>query len=415
MLKLTDLRCYEGIVELDLDKGPVCSAPYSNLYFDYSGKISTCCVNRTYPIGNWPNSTIKEAWFGEKRKKIMEALNNYNFKLGCSGCYDQIILKNNNAFATHFQSYPYGEYPLTFDFECCRMCNSECIMCTGSFSSAIRANREKMPPLKTPYDDRFVSELEEFIPNLQCVRFVGGEPFLSPLYYKIWNKIAELNKNLKIEVTSNCSICDDRVRNVLMLLPNFTINASLDSLNKNTYETIRRKLEFEKVIKNVNYFLEQKRLSSVSVCPMIQNIWELPDIVKFCENNNIDFRVNTVTGPLSAYTKGIHNSPHATQAKVWNGETYEDLPDNFYLTEREKVPEFTLATLSKTELSRIKKMLEKLEIDCVPNNRSKITGIKMQVISFIGHRIRNSRSYRIGRLITWLPRKIRDFFQWRNP
>src|SRR6185295_19977224 len=74
-------------------------------------------------------------------------------------------------------------YPKLMEFEISNVCNLECTMCTGFFSSSIRHNREHLPPIKTPYDDAFVRQLEPFVPHLKAARFLGGEPFLIRTYY----------------------------------------------------------------------------------------------------------------------------------------------------------------------------------------------------------------------------------------
>ena len=64
-------------------------------------------------------------------------------------------------------------------------------MCGGKWSSAIRKNREGLPPLKNHYDKDFVKQIREFLPFLREARFIGGEPFLINLYYDIWEAITE--------------------------------------------------------------------------------------------------------------------------------------------------------------------------------------------------------------------------------
>jgi MoaA/NifB/PqqE/SkfB family radical SAM enzyme len=67
-------------------------------------------------------------------------------------------------------------------------CNLECVMCIGELSSAIRKNRDKLPPIKSPYNEAFVEQLEEFIPHLKELRFNGGEPFLINSVFRIFEK-----------------------------------------------------------------------------------------------------------------------------------------------------------------------------------------------------------------------------------
>ncbi|MDR1998255.1 MAG: radical SAM protein [Candidatus Margulisbacteria bacterium] len=369
---------YHKLKKANLIRPTVCYAAATTLNFDTMGRITACCFNRGYILGSYPDTSIKAAWLGPERKKLLNALNKYDFRLGCGYCQEKILhnqyceisqepwdLVNNNG------------WPSKMEFEFSPVCNLECIMCGGKWSSAIRKNREKLPPLNPPLDDAFLEQLEEFIPHLKYAAFLGGEPFLAPAYYKIWQKIAKLNKNLSVHITSNCSIYNKKVQEVLDLLPNLRITASLDSLQKATYESIRRGACFETVLAHVNIFIKKHRLSSLSVCPLIQNIYEIPDLVRFCEVHKIDLYFNHVTGALSGNIKYIHAG--GSQTTTWNGISGEPLPPEA-LAEAARhapLPEFRLSTLSDAELAKIKLLLDKTAADCTRDDlKEKIRGLK---------------------------------------
>ncbi|MGM0650856.1 MAG: radical SAM protein, partial [Bacteroidota bacterium] len=77
----------------------------------------------------------------------------------------------------------------------------------------------------------------------------------------------------------------------LMEAGNFFLNVSIDSMNKTTYEQIRKGASFEQVMKNLNYFMDYSKrkntILSMPVCPLTLNYKELPDIVKFCNSHGI--------------------------------------------------------------------------------------------------------------------------------
>ena len=112
------------------------------------------------------------------------------------------------------------------NFELSNICNLECVMCNGDYSSLIRKNREKRDELAIPYDEKFLLQLEEYIPFLEEVKFYGGEPFLIELYYGIWEKIIRLNPAVRISVQTNATVLNRRVNEVLSKT-NFHINVSL--------------------------------------------------------------------------------------------------------------------------------------------------------------------------------------------
>lgn len=281
-----------------------CYAPFKSIYFGHHGRLLVCCYNRQYILGEYPNETIKNIWFGEKANTLRNSLVKYDFSNGCKGCLAHLLGENFDASKSKqydTQKTNSNGYPSVMEFELDNLCNLECIMCNGDFSSLIRANRENREPLLNPYDDTFIEQLREFIPHLEEVKFYGGEPFLIEIYYKIWDLIIELNPNVRISVQTNATILNNRVKNILNK-SNFHINISLDSLNKETYESIRVNAKFDRVLDNVEWFINyckgKNTFVGISTCAMKNNWKEIPEIINFCNERNISVYFHTVFYPL---------------------------------------------------------------------------------------------------------------------
>jgi hypothetical protein len=176
-------------------------------------------------------------------------------------------------------------------------------MCTGFFSSSIRRNRERLPPVKNPYDDAFVSQLEPFIPHLEAARFLGGEPFLIRIYDRIWDLIARLHPALEVSITTNGTILNQRVKDILEGL-NAELIVSIDSLDPNLYERLRVHATYDAVMANLDYFLSytQRKGTSLTlaVCPMRWNWRDLPRFVDYCDDRGAQVFYNTVVFPQGA-------------------------------------------------------------------------------------------------------------------
>ena len=213
-----------------------------------------------------------------------------------------MLSKNFEAvIAKNYDLLPYSkDYPTKLEFELDNTCNLECTMCFGEFSSSIRKNREKKPLLTSPYDDAFVDQLEEFIPDLHSTRFFGGEPFLIDIYYKIWDRIVDLNPGCEIVVQTNATILNSRVEELLSK-GKFKINISIDSLEKESYEAIRVNASFDKVMSNIAYFhdysIKRGRTIGLSVCPMTTNWKELPAFINYSNEMDAYIYFNIVTFP----------------------------------------------------------------------------------------------------------------------
>ena len=287
------------------DTSTLCHAPSSSLYFGRNGYVTACCYSRSNPVGRWPRQSVEEIWFGPKIKHLDEQIRHNVLPMGCDTCADQlrahnfngllargfdrgIEAPNNTALAklTRLFRSPKPAYPTRLEFELSNKCNLECDMCSGAFSSSIRANRENKPPLAQVYDSRFVAELRPFIPHLKQAKFLGGEPFLIDLYYEIWELFIELNPDCQITITTNGTVFTPKVQRMLEKL-NFQLVLSLDSVNKPTYEAIRRNATLERTLDHLARYREilvpRGKSITMAVCPMRLNWRELSGTGLICE------------------------------------------------------------------------------------------------------------------------------------
>jgi len=297
--KLVDAY-YKSRINQEYDS--ICNAPFTNMYFGHAGKVSACCFNRTHLLGSYPDMSVSEIWNSSKANELRKLLKQDDLTSGCQSC--EVLIQNRNfdgVVARNYDLLPVNDtYPTKLEFELSNTCNLECVMCFGDFSSSIRKNREKKPPIPMVYDDAFITQLEEFIPHLKSARFFGGEPFLIDIYYTIWDLILSLNPNCQIVVQTNATVLNNRVKSLLEK-GNFKINISIDSIDEKTYEAIRINADFTRVKEHIEFFhsyCEQKNTNlGLSFCPIPMNIMELPEVIKFCNDRNAFVYFNTVWHP----------------------------------------------------------------------------------------------------------------------
>ncbi|GIV33329.1 MAG: hypothetical protein KatS3mg031_0864 [Chitinophagales bacterium] len=313
------------------DTSQLCYAPWLALNFDQTGNVTACCFNRRHILGRYPANRLREIWEGAEANALRQAMADYRFDLGCQSC-ERMIEEGNyqSVLISHFDDYyPLIAHrlnghkswfdklfktagaralpdPVVFEFEISNTCNLECIMCGGKWSSAIRKNREKKPQPPNPYDQNFVEEVKQFLPNLKRANFLGGEPFLISLYYELWEAILDINPSIDVAITSNGTVMNTRAKRIIEKLPHCRITLSVDSLQKETWETIRVNGSFEHLQETMDYLLRTGKLVSFSVCPMIQNRMEIPHLIHFCADKHLDIYFNVVYEPLGGRIKGIH-------------------------------------------------------------------------------------------------------------
>ena len=286
------------------DRKYFCQAPFKSLYFGHGGMVSPCCFNRRYLLGDITKQNIDSIWQGPPLKIFRNALIKNDLSLGCYICEQQLRNKNYNAIsALMYDGLPSGnKWPQMLEFETDNTCNLECVMCSGEYSSAIRKNRENKSVADNVYDDSFLLHLQPYLKTLKDAKFNGGEPFLSPLYQKIWAEIIRVNPSCRISVQTNATILNDTVKDFLNK-GNFHISVSLDALDKDLYEKIRVNASYEKVLNNISYFrdycLEKSHYFGIAVCPMRLNWKEIPVLMNFAIKNKAHIYFHTVWFPPS--------------------------------------------------------------------------------------------------------------------
>ena len=303
---------------LNTDKSVVCHAPFVNLNFEQNGNVRACCYNFKHVLGTWPQHKIKDIWQSKQAEDLRQYIMENDFGGGCKECGNMLVAENfQGVRARYYDEFAKGNisaklqqwyeklsgslrFPKVMEFELSNECNLECVMCNGYFSSSIRKNREKLPPVKSVYDERFVDELDEFIPHLTDAKFLGGEPFMIDIYLKIWERILKIKPNIRIHITTNATYLNKRVKDLLEGL-NAGIILSIDSVNPDTYRKIRVNGNFDTVMKNVEYFRDytarKKTFLSIAACPITYNWQELPKLLSFCIEKNITLYFNAVFSP----------------------------------------------------------------------------------------------------------------------
>ncbi len=337
---LKNICLFEREFMITNNKKPKCYAPFTSMLFDQQGRIMSCYSNCTHILGTYPKNSIKECWFGNKAEELRNALSNNDYSKGCFICMYLSNINDNISYSSSYKRYDekvnfnftnkiknlikYKSsigYPKELSFTISNTCNLECTMCDGYFSSSIRSNIEKLPKFENPYDENFFEELKEFIPELETAKFGGGEPFLSDQNYKIWDMIYELNPTISLEVTTNGTILTNRVKTYLEKL-NFNLFVSIDSIEKDNYEKIRKNASFENVMKNLDYFIDytnnRKTNLFINCCPMQQNWDEIPNFVEFCNMKNIYIYFPVTYKPIESSLSTLSADKLAEIINFWS-------------------------------------------------------------------------------------------------
>jgi MoaA/NifB/PqqE/SkfB family radical SAM enzyme len=282
-----------------------CYLPFTSLTFSFGGKVFVCGYNREVELGRYPINTIDEIWDGSNAKKLRQHMSHNDLEFGCQHCkyfFDKKKFTNLRplVFDKYYENID-AEFPKVLEFELSNECNLECQMCQGEVSSMIRKNRDKLPPIPMVYDDAFVEQLAKYIPYLREAKFYGGEPFLIPIYYKIWDKVRELNPNLEMFLITNGTHWNAKIEKLVTEL-NFDLAVSIDALDKEKLERIRKNVVLEKLLENIKRFSDicNKKGKHLSLSFTIQrdNWDQLPLVINLCNEVNAYIYVSYLERPI---------------------------------------------------------------------------------------------------------------------
>lgn len=291
-------------VRIDNDNSHICNAPFKSLLFIPTGEMMVCHYNRGYILGTYPENSINEVWQGKKLDNLRLHIAANDFSLGCSYCFNNLNNKNfNTGGPCSYDDMPAtdNQFPALMEFQLSNQCNLECIMCSGEYSSKIRGNRENLPNYISPYDNNFVDQLNIFFPFLRKAYFTGGEPFIIPIYRKIWDNIFKIKPDIEINVSTNASVLDNEIKNIIEK-GNFNFTVSIDTLNTENYNKIRKHANLTQTLDNIKYLQEyshkKNKVFSVKFVVIKQNIKDIPELFHFFNSQNVQLFPKIVDLPF---------------------------------------------------------------------------------------------------------------------
>lgn len=282
------------------------------MVFDSIGRVRICCGNAEYILGDICSERLDDIWNGARLARIREALKAYDLSLGCAVCHHKIAagvmegssLRTTQLIAQKFEEFeiepdaPY--WPKHLEFHLSNKCNLQCVTCFGEFSSVIRQKRDKLPPHTPAYGDQFFDDLRKYLPRLVAAQFLGGEPFLIPEMYRVWDMLIEDQLQPACHVTTNGTVFGAKVERVLDKLP-MSVSVSMDGVTAKTFEAIRLNAKFERVLENFRRFKESCRSRGqyigINFTLSRLNWHEFVDFLLFAEAEDVDVSASEVYFP----------------------------------------------------------------------------------------------------------------------
>jgi len=146
------------------------------------------------------------------------------------------------------------DFPARLILESTNLCNLHCPSCmTGQ---GIRSERGRMEfDLFKKIVDELVDHPETFFMSLQG----GGEPLLHPGLFDFLAYLHEKKPGIRSQLSCNGTLLTEEKSVQLLESGLVEIFFSVDGATRETFETLRAGADFEKVLANINRFLELKK------------------------------------------------------------------------------------------------------------------------------------------------------------
>lgn len=263
----------------------LCKAPFLGITIDPAGWIQLCCATndrRYFGKKITDVDSLKDFFLGGLYDEIRSQMKDGGLgSIGqCSHCWKS--LEGGWSEADNYATKSYSE-PLTIRYlevTTSNICNQTCVTCSSYFSSKWRKLEKQFGRGASPsfhLNDESIDKILAVLPDLHYLQIKGGEPFADKNNLKILKELARVNPACKLIITSNFQNIPDEWFDVLKLLKNIQVGASIDGIHE-TYDWIRGG-SFEQTVATMEKFYQITNTKIiVNICVSIYNIFMLKEI-----------------------------------------------------------------------------------------------------------------------------------------
>lgn len=292
------------------------------MHLDPLGNVRVCELNSLAMLGNIASSSLIDLWRGRTNQRIRDALVDGSTAMGCEGCAGALEAGHRaGAHAAYYDRFQVNSaeppWPIQLELSLSNACNLQCVMCNGDLSSAIRQHREHLPPLPRVYDEQFFADLETFLPHLQRVTFIGGEPLIGRESLRVLEMLASMAEPPEVQMSTNGTAWTPRIQRLFERL-DIDVCVSLDALSAERYEEIRRGADHHQTWSNLPRLRAAATAFSVSYCLMTNNADEFLAFLRWADSEDVHAHVNVVTGPRRFSLYHLPSAELMQHLAVWD-------------------------------------------------------------------------------------------------
>ena len=194
-------------------------------------------------------------------------------------------------------------FPLVFQIQTINGCNGSCIMCPNGYK-----NKSKNEPMSDKLFKKIIDEISREKTSLTYILlYLQNEPLLDNDIFRKIRLIKEMNGGLirtKL-ITNGTLFTSDKIKELEESnLDDLII--SVDAYTKETFNKIRKGLNFSKVLESINNVLESNydNCFYLGFVRQKDNIEELNDFIKYWRRKGVPptlFNIDSRTGDLPTF------------------------------------------------------------------------------------------------------------------
>lgn len=211
-----------------------CQFAYNSFFYN-KGNVSMCCLQKPLlykPI--WQGVDIADFYYVAEFDNVRLDMELGKRPSACETCWanERNGTPSMRQENTYYEKHEYSALPKIkhVDLRLSNQCNLQCKMCGPSDSDQIARVMGKH------YEQTDTESLLEQIlqlPDLEAIRFAGGEPFIMPEVEAFLNKLVKLKRtDIAIEIITNCTVVRKQMIELLNNFDRVDIMASIDSVSK---------------------------------------------------------------------------------------------------------------------------------------------------------------------------------------
>lgn len=268
----------------------ICKAPFRIANISCESVFPCTCAYSMSSIGIPKYQSIEKIWISAMARVIRCSVLNgtYSFcsKKFCE-IYDLNAAEIQGGEPSYSVEYESGYKPETVVLSLDFTCNLHCPSCRKTVKVADCEQRTMMSSCA----DKVMNSLAK---DVRRVWVAGdGECFFSTIYREILVDERMKNRN-QISILSNGTLFSKQnFECYLSTYKDIDVMISIDGVKKETVEKLRRGAKYELLMDNFKYLGElrkQGRIRRLCISMTLQkeNVYELPDMIKFCEDNYVD-------------------------------------------------------------------------------------------------------------------------------